>query len=425
MKLRMVGCSHHGADASVRERLAFSRDEASALLADWRTHHPGIEAVLLSTCNRVELYAASPHSELPPCTRLLTRRLADARHASVEEVGRQLVTLKDEQAVSHLFRVASSLDSMVLGEPQITSQVRQAYELATELGSAGPLSHDCFQAALRTAKRVASETQVHRYRISIASVAISDFGKQIFERFDDKRVLVIGAGEMADETLRYLTDAGARRPAIVNRNPQHAGELAAAWGGEARPWDALFDELVRADIVVSTTGASRPIVSLDAFRNRVAPGRKQRPLFVLDLAIPRDFDPAIGDQLGAYLYSIDDLQQACARNRQQRERELPAAERIVAEEQQRFFAEARHRVSAPVIARLRAGLEAPKQTELQRLFNKLPELDQRQREEVQRFADRLVNKMLHPPMESLRDESQGGSPHGLLAALSRLFQLRD
>ena len=425
MNLRLVGCSHHQSAVAVREQLAFTPDLLTSTLQAWRDWRPNTEAVLLSTCNRVEFYVAAPHDALPPCPKLMKRRLADAHHLPLDEVEDELFTLRDEEAVTHLFRVAASLDSMVLGEPQILSQVKQAYDMATGLGVAGPLTHDCFQTALRVARRVASETELHRHRVSIPSVAIADFAGEIFERFDDKRVLVIGAGEMADETLRYLVDAGAKKITIVNRNPKRAAELASEWNAQMAPMGDLLDRLVEADLVISATAAGEPLLTAEEYRHRVAPGRKQRPLFVLDLAMPRDFDPAIGDELGVYLYSIDDLSLACERNRKAREQQLPSAERIIGEERAKFFADARHRMSAPVIAQLRQGLEEPKQAELQRLFNKMPDLDDRQREEIQRFADRLVNKMLHPPMESLRDQSKQGSPHGLLDALSRLFQLKE
>lgn len=425
MKLRMVGCSHHQSAVAVRERLAFTPEQAAVALRAWRSSRPKNEAVLLSTCNRVEFYTAAPSDELPPCPRLMMRQLADAHQVPLADVQGDLVTLRDEEVVTHLFRVAASLDSMVLGEPQILAQVKEAYELASQLGAAGPMTHGCFQTALRVARRVASETDLHRHRVSIPSVAIADFAGDIFERFDDKRVLVIGAGEMADETLRYLVDAGARHVTIVNRDPLRAEQLALEWNGESAPMSELAPQLVRADLVISTTAAGEPLVTAEAFRREVASGRRQRPIFILDLAMPRDFEPAIGDELGVYLYSIDDLAAACDRNRRARERALPTAERIVAEEREKFFADARHRISAPVIAQLRQGLEQPKSAELERLFNKLPDLDDRSRAEIQQFADRLVNKMLHAPMQSLRAESESGSPHGLLHALSRLFQLKE
>ena len=217
-----------------------------------------------------------------------------------------------DEAVQHLFTVAASLDSMVVGEPQILAQVKQAYQLATEEGSTGPLLHAAFQAALKAAKRVAGETTIQQRRVSIPSVAVADFAQQIFERFDDKHTLVIGAGEMAEETLRYLKDQGARDVTVVNRSPERALELAGRWGGRARPWDDLLAAMAEADLVISTTGAEEPIVTLEQFLT-VEPRRHGRPLFILDLAVPRDFDPAIGDRPEVYLYSIDDLREACER----------------------------------------------------------------------------------------------------------------
>lgn len=425
MKLRMIGCSHHRSGVAVRERLAFTPDRAAEALELWREERPQNEAVLLSTCNRVEFYAAAGGEDLPPCPRLMALHLADLNNVPVEEVHSELITLRDEEVVDHLFRVAASLDSMVLGEPQILAQVKDAYDMASRIGVAGPMTHGCFQAALRVGRRVASETALHRCRVSIPSVAIADFAGQIFERFDDKQVLVLGAGEMADETLRYLADQGARHITIVNRDPNRAALLAKEWKGRAASFAGLVDHAAKADLIISTTGAAETVVTLDQFRQEIAPRRQQRPLFVLDLAMPRDFDPRIGDEIGVYLYSIDDLRQACNRNREARQRELPRAERIILEEREKFSVDARHSISAPVIARLRTELETPKQTELERLFHKLPDLDEDAQQEVRQFADRLMNKMLHAPMESLRDESKTGSPRGLLSALSRLFQLKE
>ncbi|MCA9238734.1 MAG: glutamyl-tRNA reductase [Planctomycetales bacterium] len=421
----MIGCSHHRSPVAVRERLAFTRDQAAEALTQWRSQRPRNEAVLLSTCNRVEFYAAADEGQLPPCPRLMARHIADVHHIPIEEVDSQIVTLRDEEVVDHLFRVAASLDSMVLGEPQILAQVKEAYDLAGQLGVAGPLTHGCFQSALRVGKRVASETALHRCRVSIPSVAIADFASQIFERFHDKRVLVIGAGEMADETLRYLSDQGARHITIVNRDPLRAAQLAAQCQGESASIASLTDQLVRADMIISTTGAPEAIVTLEQFHQHVAPRRQQRPLFVLDLAIPRDFDPRMADELGVYLYSIDDLEQACQHNRKARERELPVAERIIAEERTKFFVDARHRVSAPVISRLKSGLEESKEAELEWLLRRLPDLSEEEQRVVKQFADRLVNKMLHAPLSSLREESQTGSPRRLLDALSHLFKLKD
>jgi glutamyl-tRNA reductase len=425
VRLAMIGCSHRHSSLAVRERLAFTPAQTLDALAAWCVNHPECEAVLLSTCHRVELYAAAPDPSAAIDVVLLAVHLADFHNVPVEEIRGELVSLEGEEVVRHLFRVAASLDSMVVGEAQILSQVKQAYELARQVGSTGPVMHGFFQAALRVARRVAGETTLQRHRVSIPSVAIADFAGRIFERFDDKRVLVVGAGKMAQETLRYLTDAGAHHITVLNRDPQRAQTLAEQFGGRPAPWSELAEQLVAADLVVSTTGADRPVVTLVDFRQKVVPRRYQRPLFILDLAMPRDFEPAIGEELGVYLYGIDDLTEACERNQQARAEALPDAERIIDEEVRVFVAETRHRASGPVIARFREGLETVQSAELERLYDRLPELDERSRQEIHQFAHRLVAKMLHPPLESLRDESRNGTHHGLLEALQRLFQLKE
>jgi glutamyl-tRNA reductase len=421
----MIGCNHRQSSLAVRERIAFTPAQTVDALAAWRVTHPEAEAVLLSTCHRVELYAAAQDPAAAIDAPALGEHLANFHNVPLEEIRGELVSLEGEEVVRHLFRVAASLDSMVLGEAQILSQVKQAYELASQIGSTGPVTHGFFQAALRVARRVAAETSLHRHRVSIPSVAIADFASRIFERFDDKRVLVIGAGKMAQETLHYLSDAGARRIVVLNRDLERAQSLAAQWRGEAVPWSELPVQLVAADMVISTTGADRPVVTLEEYRKKVVRRRYQRPLFILDLAMPRDFEPVIGQELGVYLYGIDDLSDACERNRQARAGALPEAERIVDEDVRAFVAETRRRASGPVIARFREGLQNVQAMELDRLYDRLPELDEEARQEIRQFADRLVAKMLHPPLESLRDESRNGTHHGLLEALQRLFQLKD
>lgn len=425
MSLHMIGCNHRAAGVEIRERLAFNSRQAGEALDRWQQALPDTELVLVSTCNRVELYAATPEAGNGPGPDELAGVLVDYHGIPAASVNGQLTALTERDVIAHLFRVAASLDSMVVGEPQILAQVKEAYQVAHELGTAGPVMHDLFQAALHAARRVHNETGLHRHRVSIPSVAIADFASRVFEQFDDKRVLVLGAGEMADETLRYLRDAGARQIHVVNRNEPRGRELAESWSGVYHPWHDLWEQLIAADLVIGATSAAEPVVTATTFAKRVAPRRHQRPLFMLDLAVPRDFEPAVGNAVDVYLYSLDDLQSACERNRRERSKELPAAERVLEEEVARFLAAAHHRAAAPVISGLRRNMEAPKRAELARLFNKLPDLDPAARAEIERFADRLVNKMLHPPLESLRDASREGPPHGLLDALRRLFHLED
>lgn len=424
MKLQMVGCSHRHSSVATRERLAFSPQQAAAALDDLRQRFPGTEAVLLSTCNRVEVYTAAEIPEQGPTHQDVAEFLARFHGLHVYDIFDDLLERTGEDAVRHLFTVAASLDSMVVGEPQILKQVKEAYDLAMSHGSTGPLTNQIFQAALYVAKRVQSETLINQKRVSIPSVAVGDFAQQIFERFDDKQVLVIGAGEMGEETLRYLQEKGARHVTIVNRSFERARKLADEWRGRAEPWERLCELLAAADLVISTTGASQPIVSLADYR-RLEPLRSQRDLFILDLAIPRDFEPAIGDQKNVYLYSIDDLRKVCQQNQEERERELPSALAIVEEETARFMSELHHRATGPIIKRLRQGWQEPKDAELRRLFNRLPGLTDHDREEIRQSFDRLINKLLHPPLESLRDEARQGNLHHLLDVVKRLFQLKD
>jgi glutamyl-tRNA reductase len=424
MKLQMVGCSHHTAKVELRERLAFSRDQAAEALAQLRSRYPETEAVLLSTCNRVEIYVASESASSCPSHHDVVSFLAEFHGLAPVELFSDLFERTGEDFVRHLFTVAASLDSMVVGEAQILSQVKQAYELATSVAATGPLTNSAFQAALRVAKRVATETAIQQKRVSIPSVAVADFASQFFERLDDKQIVVIGAGEMGEETLRYLIDEGAKEIALVNRHRARAEELAGRLAGQPHAWEDLHGLLVAADLVVSATGSKETIIEVDEFK-RIVAERYQRPLVILDLAIPRDFDPAIGNLNGVYLYSIDDLKTACERNRREREKEWPKAERIIEEETRRFMTDLNHRATAPTIRRLKERADEVKDEELARLLNKLSGLDAKARDEITTAFDRVVNKLLHPPLESLRDEAQHGAPHGLLDALKRLFQLKD
>ena len=425
MKLQMVGCSHHTAPVEVREKLAFNRDQATQALADLRRRYPDAEAVLLSTCNRVELYVASEAPGSCPTHHDVVAFLADFHGLDPAQLFHDLFERTGEDFVRHLFTVAASLDSMVVGEAQILTQVKQAYELATTAHATGPLTNSAFQAALRVAKRVAAETAIQQKRISIPSVAVADYAGQFFERFDDKKVLVIGAGEMGEETLRYLLDVGATDITLINRSLERARDLAERLAGRVAPWSELPALLVQADLVVSATGATEPIVTAASFRP-IEKLRFQRPLLILDLAIPRDFEPAVGDFPGVYLCTIDDLAKICQQNRREREKEWPKAEKIIEEETARFMADLHHRATAPTIRRLKARADEVKADELARLLNKLGQtLDPRAQDEIRIAFDRLVNKLLHPPLESLRDEAKQGAPHGLLEALKRLFQLKD
>ena len=423
MKVQVLGLSHHKTPIDVRERFAFSPEQVSAALDRWRRLQPTVEAVLVSTCNRVELYIAAEGAD-PPSLEQSADFLARFHGFDPLEIADYLFFYEQEVAARHLFSVASSLDSMVVGEAQILSQVKEAYRIATERETTGPLLHGLFQSALAVAKRVTRETTIHQRRVSIPSVAIADFAGGIFERFDDKQTVVIGAGEMGEETIRYLQDEGAKKVTIVNRSPERADALAAKFKGETAPWDQLSETLQQADIIISTTGAQETVVTLEQFRE-IDRKRGEGPLFILDLAIPRDFDPAIGELADVYLYSIDDLKTACDENRRQRDLQLPLAETIIEEETDSLLADYSHRVTGPIIRQLLGDWQKLRDEELKRLNNKLPELGDRERQEIERAFDRLLGKLSHPPLESLRTETKSGHGNILLDAFSKLFQLKD
>ena len=424
MNLLVVGCTHQTASLEVRERLAFQREQIGEALDHLQRDFPRTEAVLLSTCNRVEVYTADERGDGAPSHHQIAQFLAEFHGVRLESFLDDLFEHTGPDAVSHLFQVVASLGSMVVGEPQITAQVKQAYQWAQEHRSAGPLLHALFQRALRVAKRVHTETALAQRRVSIPSVAVADYAKQVFNRFDDKQVLVLGAGEMGEETVRYLRDQGAQTFLVVNRSLERATELARRWNGRALPWDSLEDALVQADLVIGTTSAREPIVRYQAFQE-VMQRRQQRPIFVLDLAVPRDFDPAINRLENVYLYSLDELKDVCEANARKRHAEVDKALVIVEQETASFMAELHHRATSPIIRRLRSQLQQIAERETDLLFGELPELSEQQRQKILQFRHRLLNKLLHPPLTALRDEARDGPPHGLLDALKRLFHLRD
>ncbi|MCA9063371.1 MAG: glutamyl-tRNA reductase [Planctomycetaceae bacterium] len=426
MNVFVVSCNHHNAGVEIREKLAFSNaTQLSDAYSRWRQQHPTCELVVLSTCNRVEIYAADESEECEVSFDDITRFISQFHDIPTDEFINSILAHHGPDAVSHLFQVACSIDSMVLGEPQIVNQVKEAYRVAQENDACGPLTNVLFQQALNVSARVRSETRLAEGRVSIASVAVGEFGRSIFSRFDNKTVLVIGAGEMAEETLRYLKDEGVRHIVVANRSRERAERLAAAFGGESVDFSHLDDWLSKADVIVSTTGADEILISVDRFR--AARQRSQgHPVFILDLAAPRDFDPAIAaidDEV--FLYDIDALEDTCNRNRSLREAEVQRALDIIREQTDRFMHEIYHRATGPVIHRLREHWSEISRNELERLYRKHPALDESQRNAIEETIHRVVNKLLHPPLEALKDEARTGTPHGLLQAIRKLFQLRE
>lgn len=422
MNVLVVSCNHHKAGVQLRERLAFSSAEIlNNAYSQWRRIHPESELVVLSTCNRVEIYAADERSGDGVSFDDITRFISQFHNVPPDEFVDSVLAHSGTAAVEHLFEVACSIDSMVLGEPQIVNQVKEAYRVAQENEACGPLTNVLFQHALKVSAQVRTETGLADGRVSIASVAVGDFGKNIFSRFDNKTVLVIGAGEMAEETLTYLRSEGVRRIIVANRSRERADRLASLFQGEAVDFSQLDYWLARADVIVSTTGASRTLITKERFEAARAQSQRH-PVFILDLAAPRDFDPAAGSvDDNVFLYDIDALEETCNRNRRAREAEVEKAKSIIVAQTRTFMQEIYHRATGPVIHRLREHWTDISRSELDRLYRKLPTLDQPQREAIEATIQRIVNKLLHPPLEALKDEAREGTPEGLLHAIRRLF----
>ncbi len=423
MALSLVGCNHESASLEVRERLAISASQLPEAIDRFKTRFPESEAVFLSTCNRTEIYTAPRQCNAASHADVIDF-LAEYRRVETRQLSEQLFARTGQAAVQHLFAVACSLDSMVIGETQILAQVKDAYRAADRHNATGRITHAAFQAAIRVARRVATETEIHRNRISVASLAVREYARQIFERLDNKLVLVIGAGKTCEETLRCLAEAGASRIFVVNRNAARGQQLAGQYGGMYVEWNQLTHLITQADLVVSATSSTEPLIDLATYRGLEA-ARYQRPQLILDLAVPRDFDTAIGDCLGVYLYSLDDLQAACQRNRKQREYHLPAARRIISEETLLFMSDMQLATSGSTIRRLREHADGIKHAEVDRVLRKLPQLGGRDQATIRQAFDRLVNKLLHPALESLREEVDEPTRAELLVALCKLFQIAD
>jgi len=409
--------NHDSAPVEVRERYAIDAPEAVLRkLVD----HPEIdEAVIVSTCNRVELCVT-------------THEPAAARHTLVRSFARDLggdaALAPDEHlyqhegrsAVQHVFRVASSIDSMVVGEPQILGQMKDAYRAAVEAGACGPVLSRLFQRAFSTAKRVKNETGIAERPVSVARVAV-DLARQIFERFDDKRALLVGAGEMIELALDALRREGLSEVAIANRTRTRAEALAARFDASAHGLDELDALLADADVVLTSIAGEGPII--DARRaGRTLATRPRRPLFFIDIGVPRNVHPEVGDVENAFLYDVDDLQQVSQSNANLRQREAQHAEAIVREEEQRFDGWLVALEAVPTIRHLLGRAESIRSAELERVLGRL-QLDGDARDAVDHLTRAIVNKLLHPPLARLRAETEREEGMAMLEAARALFGL--
>ncbi|HXU06196.1 MAG TPA: glutamyl-tRNA reductase [Polyangia bacterium] len=413
--LLLIGVSHKTAPVAVRERLAVEPDAIAAALAELTALSAVREAAMISTCNRVELYVAADDADRAATD--LGHVLARRAGVAVADLAEHLYQHRDSAAVRHLFRVASSLDSLVIGEPQILGQTKQAYDDAVQHGTAGVVLRACFEeGAFRVARRVRRETAIARNPVSVSSVAV-DFARQVVGDFSRKRVLIVGAGKMSELAARTLRTHGATLT-VVNRTRARAEELASRFGADVADWNDLHGALGAADIVIASTGAQRPVLTFDLLK-QVRKQRRGRPLCLLDIAVPRDVEPTASELDGIYLFDIDDLQKQASEHRAEREEEAAEAEAVVEEELGRFVKRWRSRQRGPVVSALQTHFHGIARAEVMRLSGGVDEKERKARLDM---AESLVKKLLHLPMTALRDDDPDEAV-SLVQALQRLFSL--
>jgi len=417
MELICIGLSHRTAPLAVRERLALSETRQVEVLQ--RLAQAPVEALWVSTCNRVEVYLSAPDASLAR-----QRVVEELQALGGPEALEHLYEHQGENALVHLFRVAGSLDSMVLGEAQILGQVKDAFERGQGAGAVrGELTRAC-AAAFSCAKRVRTETAIGRASTSMAAAAVQ-LASKVFDGLGGKTVLVVGAGEMGELAARHLKGAGATKLLITNRTLARAEGLAAEVGGTARPFEELFALLAAADVVVCSTASPVPLFTRENV-GAVGKARRHRPLFMVDLAVPRDIDPGVGTLGWVHAYDVDDIQKFVADNAAARAEEAQKAGVLVAQEVARFVKERVVREGTPVLARLRQRAEAIARAEVERTLSALGDgLNDKQRKSIEAMGRAIVNKLLHEPTSRLRAVGPEGEGNRLAGAAAELFGLLE
>lgn len=418
MHLLTLGLNHRTAPVEIREQLAVAEEDQPAALA-WLLAQPETrEAAILSTCNRSELYLGSGGDGLAAARRFLS----EWRGLNTDALDPHLYVFRDLEAAHHLLRVACGADSLVLGESQILSQVRQALETAQHSGAARGLLNELFQRALHTGKRARTETDIGRGRLSISSAAVELAG-QVFADLSSCSALLLGAGEMSELTAQYLVDGQVRRWWVANRTAARAEELAGRFGGVAVPFAAFPERLAEVDIVISSTAAPGFVLIPEMLRG-VMRQRRGRPLFLIDIAVPRDVDPAVRGLDNVFLFDIDDLEQVVATHRQDREQELLKVEALIVQELDGFRHWLHALDAAPLIRELQRRAEELRQTELDRWRSRLERLPEEDRAMVEGILRGYANKLLHAPLVEVKRLANAEDGDLRLDTVRRLFDLK-
>jgi glutamyl-tRNA reductase len=420
MHIATVGVNHKTACLEVREQVALADGVAEALVGRLVARPELAEAVAVSTCNRTEIYVAGEHL---PVRDPILHELCESTGVCREDVADSIYYFEDERAIDHLFSVAASLDSMVLGEAQILHQLKEAYQQAEEAESTGAILNKLFRRSFEVGKRVRTETRIGESSLSIASVSV-DLARNVFGDLSQRSVLVVGAGEMAELVLTHLKGHGVSRIRVANRTFERAAELAGRFEGEAVHYESLMDQLQLCDIVISSTAAQQPIITRSDME-RVMKGRKNKPVFLIDIAVPRDVEAAVGDVYNAYLYDIDDLQEVVASNLGERKQEAAMAREIVREEVVDFRAWMRSLEVVPTMVELRRWATRVKDEELEKHLARMPDLTAKDRDRVAAFGHSLVNKFLHPPTVRVKEAAGEEDGYRYAESLRELFGLGE
>lgn len=421
MHILVVGLNHKTAPVAVREKLAFTPEHRDRALPVLRNTKSVLEGVILSTCNRMEVYAVV--DQLHTGEHFIKGFLSEQFNLPKEEFVDYLYVKANDEAVVHLFRVTAGLDSLVLGETQILGQVREAYYAALEAGATGTVFNTLFKQAITLAKRAHAETQINHNAVSVSYAAV-ELGKKVFGSFAGKRVLIIGAGKMGELTVKHLLANGARQVMVVNRTVEKARELAASYDGEAYGFDALPEVLVRADVVISSTGAPGYVVTKADVAAAMAQ-RRWRPLFLIDIAVPRDLDPAIAELDNVYLYDIDDLKGVVAANLREREKEARKIEAMIAEELEAFHKWLNTLGVVPLIAALREKALAIQDEAMKRIEKKLPHLSEQELRVIRKQTKSIVNQLLRDPILRIKELAAEPNAEEAKALFATIFALEE
>lgn len=416
-----LGLSHHTAPVAIREQLSFAPDVVAQTLHAVKEAGCFNEFAILSTCNRIEFYACPRQPQQPDVVPAMLDLVARMPGADLEPLVPYFYSHETVEAAHHLCRVAAGLDSMVLGEPQILGQVGAALRLSEAGGLAGPALTALFQTALKAGKRARAETALSRNPVSVGSVAV-DLARRVLGDLTGLRATVVGAGEMGHLVVKILAARKVGALTVVNRNAARAEALAERVDCAAAPLDHLAAEIAASDMVISTTTAEHLVVDAATVAEAMR-GREARPLVLLDLAVPRDIAPAAADIAGVHLFDIDQLQQQVAASLDERRKEVPKAEALIADEMKRFATWLDETTVQPVIGDLRRKAEAIRRQELERVLRNLDTLDDEAVEQLQRFSRALVNKLLHDPTTRLREGAANGEAEHYAAVIRALFAL--